>query len=196
MAFEYAIALTGGIATGKSTVAKIFREFGFTIIDADKIAHCMLDSNYKKIAELFGSKYIVDFRVDRKALGKLIFSDKKAKKILEELLHPLIYKEIERLSKKEDIKKRTYLVDIPLFFETNRYPIQKSIVVYIPAQKQLERLIIRDNCTKEEAKQRIDSQLDIESKKSKATYLIDNSQDLKSLQEECDRVKEQIVNDF
>ncbi|NOZ91131.1 MAG: dephospho-CoA kinase [Epsilonproteobacteria bacterium] len=197
MVFEYAVVLTGGIATGKSTVAKIFEDFGFVIIDADRIAHQVLDDNYLEIEKLFGSKYIKeDLRVDRKALGGLIFSNPIEKKRLEELVHPLIYKEIERLSTEQDIYQKPYIVDIPLFFETNRYPIQKSIVVYTTPKIQLERLIDRDGCTPKEAQQRVGSQLSIETKKLKATYLIDNSRDLKSLQDECDRVKEEILNDF
>jgi len=196
MSFEYAIVLTGGIATGKSSVAKIFKEFGFYIIDADKIAHKILDSSYLDIAQLFGAKYIENQKVNRKALGGLIFSDKVAKKKLEELLHPLIYQEIENLSIQQDSYKRPYIIDIPLFFETNRYPIDKSIVVYISQKKQLTRLINRDVSTITEAQQRINSQMDIEIKRLKATYLIDNSRDLKFLQEECDRVKELILNNF
>jgi len=196
MAFKYAIALTGGIATGKSSVAKIFREFGFYIIDADKIAHEILDRSYRDIAQLFGAKYIENGKVNRKILGKLIFSDKVAKKKLEELLHPLIYQEIKSLSIQQDSYKRPYIIDIPLFFETNRYPIEKNIVVYTPAHIQLDRLCHRDNCSIAEAKQRINSQIDIEKKKDKAIYLIDNSQDLNSLQQECDKVKSQIQYDF
>jgi len=193
MAFKYAIVLTGGIATGKSSVAKIFKEFGFYIIDADKIAHKILNSSYLPIRELFGAKYIKNQKVDRKALGQLIFSNSLAKKRLEELLHPLIYKEIKRVSVEQDSYKKPYIIDIPLFFETNRYPIDKSIVVYISQKKQLIRLINRDACTVQEAQQRINSQMNIEIKRLKATYLIDNSRDLKFLQEECDRVKELIL---
>jgi len=196
MAFKYAIVLTGGIATGKSSVANIFKKFGFYIIDADKIAHKILDSSYAAIGELFGIEYIKNQKVDRKALGRLIFSNSIAKKKLEELLHPLIYKEIERLSIEQDSYKKSYIIDIPLFFETNRYPIEKNIVVYTPAPIQLERLCCRDNCSIAEAKQRINSQIDIEEKKDKAIYLIDNSQDLNSLQQECDKVKSQIQYDF
>jgi len=196
MAFEYAIVLTGGIATGKSSVAKIFKKYDFYIIDADKIAHKILDSSYVAIGELFGIEYIKNQKVDRKVLGRLIFSNSIAKKKLEELLHPLIYKEIERLSIEQDSYKKPYIIDIPLFFETNRYPIEKNIVVYTPSDIQINRLCHRDNCSIVEAMQRINSQIDIEEKKDKAIYLIDNSKDLNSLQQECDRVKSQIQYDF
>ncbi len=196
MSFKYAVALTGGIATGKSTVANIFISFGFNIIDADKISHMILDKNYLKIAKLFGDRYIIDNRVDRKLLGGLIFSDREAKEALEELLHPRIYDEISRLSIEQDSLKRPYLIDIPLFFETNRYPIKRVIVVYTPKKIELKRLIKRDSISLEDAKKRLNAQLDIEDKRLKASYLIDNSRDLKSLQYECDKVKRQILLDF
>ncbi|NEW60075.1 dephospho-CoA kinase [Sulfurovum sp. bin170] len=194
--FRYAVVLTGSISTGKSTVVEILNQKGFSFIDADRVAHTILDREYKKIAELFGLEYIIDSKVDRKALGRLIFANPKEKKKLEKTLHPLIYKEIKRQSKRLDNLKKPYIIDIPLFFETNRYPIEKSIVVYTPKEKQLERLIKRDTFSKEEAEQRIDSQIDIEIKREKATYLIDNSGDLNALQEECARVKEKILSDF
>ncbi len=196
MSFKYAIALTGSIATGKSSVSTIFKSFGFNIIDIDKIAHNILDKNYLNISKLFGKEYIIEKRVNRKLLGGLIFSNKEAKKELESLLHPLIYQEINSISLEKDKLKKPYIIDIPLFFETNRYPIKDIIVVYTPKEKQLKRLMERDNSSKKEAQQRIEAQIDIEEKKDKATYLIDNSKDLKFLQEECDRLKKQILLNF
>ena len=196
MAFEHAIVLTGGIATGKSTVVNFFVEEGFYIIDADKIAHLMLDKHQQNIADLFGSQYILDGKVDRKALGGLIFSNLKEKLRLEKLLHPLIFSEIEQLAKEQDKLKKPYIIDIPLFFESKgRYPIKKSIVVYTPKEIQLERLMKRDGSTNKEAQQRIDSQLAIAKKKTLSTYCVDNSKDLKNLQQEYVRVKKQILID-
>ena len=196
MAFKYAIALTGGIATGKSSSVKILSDLGFHCIDADKIAHEMLELHQDKIAILFGSAYIKEKKVDRKALGALIFSNPIEKQRLEGLLHPLIYAEIERLSIEEDKLNMPYIIDIPLFFETKRYPIKKSIVVYTPSKKQLSRLMQRDESSQAEAKQRIDAQISIEEKRKEAMYLIDNSEDMAHLQLECIRVKEQILKDF
>ena len=196
MAFKHAIVLTGGIATGKSTVAKFFLEAGFIIIDADTVAHCMLDIHQEEIANLFGSEYIRDAKVDRKRLGSLIFSEPKEKLRLEKFLHPLIFAEIERLAIEQDKIKEPYLIDIPLFFESKeRYPIEKSIVVYASKVHQLERLMKRDCSNNKEAQQRIDSQRSIEEKRDLSTYLIDNSKDLKNLQQECVRVKQQLLLD-
>jgi len=193
MAFEHAVVLTGGIATGKSTVAKIFQEYGFEIIDADKIVHLILDLHHEKITELFGSEYVKDSKVIRKKLGALIFKNPQEKLRLEGLLHPLVFDEIERQSIVLDKMNRPYLVDIPLFFETNRYPIEQSIVVYVPKSLQLERLIRRDEVREENALERINAQMSIEEKKHKATYLIDNQGDLNALQLFCDKVKDNIM---
>ncbi|MDD3591348.1 MAG: dephospho-CoA kinase [Sulfurovum sp.] len=188
MAFEHAIVLTGGIATGKSTVAKIFAARGFEIIDADRIAHEVLDAQHERIAELFGEGFVREGKVDRKALGALVFADEGKRRALEALLHPLIYREIEKEAQKLDALGKPYLVDIPLFFETNRYPIRRSLVVYTTKAQQLERLMQRDGYDAQNAQQRIDAQLPIDEKRDRATYLIDNTGDLAQLRAECERV--------
>jgi len=196
MAFEYAIVLTGSIATGKSTVAKFFEANGFTVIDADKIAHRILEEQHLVIEKHFGSICISDGKVNRKVLGKIIFEDKNERDFLEALLHPLIFDEIKQLSQEEDRHKQPYFVDIPLFFENRRYPIVRHLVVYTPKKKQLERLIQRDGYNLEEARIRIDTQIDIEEKRKQATYVIDNGGDLHQLIHECEKVKEDILGDF
>lgn len=188
MVFEHAIVLTGGIATGKSTVAKIFAEHGFEIIDADRIAHRVLDEQHERIAEIFGSGFVKEGKVDRKELGKVVFADEGKRRELEALLHPLIYREIEKEAAALDALGKPYLVDIPLFFETNRYPIRRSLVVYTTQAQQFDRLIRREGYSAEQARQRIDAQLPIDEKRDRATYLIDNTGDLAQLKAECERV--------
>ncbi|UPT77503.1 dephospho-CoA kinase [Sulfurovum sp. XGS-02] len=195
MAFKYAIALTGSIATGKSSTVKLLEASGFHIIDADKIAHKILDEQHEAIAEKFGETLVHEGKVDRKALGAIVFSDKEKRKALEALLHPLIYEEIERLSLEQDRLRKPYFIDIPLFFENERYPIKKSLVVYTTEEKQLERLMQREGYTKEEALNRIEAQIPVEEKRKRATYVIDNSGTLTQLEKECERVKEEILND-
>lgn len=195
MAFKYAIALTGSIATGKSSVVARLASFGFQIIDADKIAHRILDEQHHVVADMFGTALVKEGKVDRKALGAIVFSDSSKREELEALLHPLIYKEIERLSEQQDRLKKPYFIDIPLFFENDRYPIERSLVVYTTEAQQLERLMQRDGYTEEEARQRINTQLPVEEKRKRATYVIDNSGTLTQLEKECERVKEEILND-
>ncbi|WP_241497512.1 dephospho-CoA kinase [Sulfurovum riftiae] len=194
--FKYAIALTGGIATGKSTVSKLFEKEGFSVIDADTIAHQVLNDASAEVAGLFGSEVLHENGVDRKALGAIVFNDAEKRKALESLLHPLIYREILRLSRIEDAKKKPYLIDIPLFFETARYNTYKVIVVYATQPQQIERGMQRDRLPREEIQRRISAQMDIEEKRGKATYLIDNSGDETQLHQESLRVIDEIKKDF
>ena len=191
--FKNAIALTGGISTGKSTVCKLFKLHGFSIIDADQIAHRLLDKNAHKIASMFGEKYIQNGKVIRKELGKIIFSNEENKLKLEALLHPLIKEEVIKESKILEKQNKTYFVDIPLFFEKMRYPIPKSLVVYTPYDIQIQRLMIRDNISENEAKLKISNQMDIEEKKNLADIIIDNSKDLIHLKNEVQRIIGEII---
>ena len=191
--YEYAIALTGGIATGKSTVASLMKLHGIAVIDADQIAHELLDIHHERIAEMFGDIYVRKGRVLRENLGKIIFSDETKKKQLEAFIHPLIRLEIEKRAAEYDSREFPYLIDIPLFFENGAYDIKDSVVVYTPPEVQLERYMKRNNLSEEEALIRINSQMSIDEKKEKATWIIDNSSTLKYLQAECeafvDRIK-------
>ncbi len=196
MAFEYAIALTGGIATGKSTVASLLALNGMRVIDADTISHEILDAHSSWVKETFGEEYVHGSKVDRAKLGVLIFSDNKAKKILEDFLHPKIRAEIEQRSIKQDTFKFPYLIDIPLFFENSAYDIKECVVVYTPPAVQLERFMKRNGYSKEESLKRINSQMPIDEKKRRATWVIDNSKNLKHLQTECEEFVEVLTNKY
>jgi dephospho-CoA kinase len=191
--FKNAIVLTGGIATGKSTVANLFNLHGFLTIDADKIAHKLLDIHSDKIAELFGNQYIEKGKVIRKELGNLIFNNKEEKEKLEAFIHPLIKKEIVKEAALFEKNNKPYLIDIPLFFENGNYDIDRNVVVYTPKDVQVKRLMKRDKSSEEEALSRINNQMDIEEKKKRAFYIIDNSKDLVSLIAEVERVKNEIL---
>ena len=195
MAYKYAIALTGSIATGKSTVASLLALNGMRVIDADTISHEILDASVSWVLETFGSEYLSGTtKVNRPKLGEYIFSNSEAKKILEDYLHPKIKAEIEKRSEQQDSFKFPYLIDIPLFFENNNYNIKDSVVVYTPKEVQLERFMKRNGYSKEESLKRIAMQLSIEEKKERATWVIDNSKNLKHLQNEVelfvDKIKE------
>ncbi len=191
--FKNAIALTGGISTGKSTVCNLFKLHGFLIIDADEIAHKLLDENSNKIAEMFGSQYVQNGKVLRKELGKIIFTNEENKEKLEILLHPLIKDEIVKRSRLFESQDKPYFIDIPLFFEKMHYPIPRSLVIYTPKDLQVQRLMKRDNISEEEALIKISNQWDIEKKKELADMVIDNSKDLKNLQNEVERIIEEII---
>ena len=193
MAYEYAIALTGSIATGKSTVASLLALNGMRVIDADTISHEILDASAAWVAEAFGEEYLQSpSKVNRPKLGEYIFSHPEAKSTLEAYLHPKIKAEIEKRSEKQDSFKFPYLIDIPLFFENGNYDIKESVVVYTPKEIQLERFMKRNGYSKEESLKRIASQLPIDEKKERATWVIDNSKNLKHLQNEVENFVEKI----
>jgi dephospho-CoA kinase len=193
MSFKYAYALTGGIATGKSSVIELLKRSGFRVIDADKVAHEVLDEQHQKISEIFGEHFVKEGKVDRKLLGSMVFSDPQKRKVLESLLHPVIYTKISALSDTLDKRAEPYIVDIPLFYEGGRYAIENVIVVYASQTQQLERLMQRDSYSKEEALARIGSQIDIREKRDNATHVIDNSGNLKQLEFETERIKNEIL---
>jgi len=198
MAYEHAVVLTGGIATGKSTAATLFSLYGFRIIDADRIAHEVLERSAPQIAERFGEEILLpDGGVDRKALGARVFADPKERKALEAMVHPPIREEILRRSEEQERFGKPYLIDIPLFFESGGdYPIERIVVVYAPRETQLRRLTAREGMSEADALRRLDAQLDIEEKKRRATWVVDNSGDLAQLAAECERVKGEILKDF
>jgi len=187
MAFKYAIALTGSIATGKSTVASLLALNGMRVIDADTISHEILDSSVEWVRDNFGDEYISNAKVNRSKLGELVFSTPDAKKILESYLHPKIKEEIEIRSEKQDSFEFPYLIDIPLFFENNNYDIKDSVVVYTPSDIQLERFMKRNGYSKDESLKRIATQYPIDKKRDMATWVIDNSKNLTHLQDEVEK---------
>ena len=171
----------------------MFADDGFEIIDADRVAHEVLESQKEAIAQAFGRELIQEGRVDRKALGALIFADRQKRRELEAILHPLIREEIYTQAQKLERKGEPYIVDIPLFFETQGYPIDKVIVVYAPREIQLKRLMQRDGYNMQEALARIEAQMPIDEKRAKATYVIDNSATMEALSRAYAKTKEQIL---
>ena len=187
MAYDHAIVLPGGIATGKSTVSSLLHAQGFEIIDADKIAKEILPLHVKEVEAIFGDRVIKEGAIDRKALGALIFNDKAGREKLNAFLHPLIRAEIFKRSEALEERKRPYIIDIPLYFESEGYQCKVVVVVYAPVEVQRKRLMIREDFTKEEAQKRIDAQISIEEKRVMADFLINNSFDMKFLESEIEK---------
>lgn len=179
------IGLTGGISTGKSTVSSFFAEEGIKIIDADQIAKSLVtpySKAWKKLVSVFGNE-IVDtdtHEIDRKKLGTIIFSDSEARRKLNSIIHPMVMKEIiKSLLICYFTLTDIVVLDIPLLFETgfDKF-VSKTVVVYCTNEIQVERLKSRDSLDSEAANRRINAQMDIEKKKLKADYIIDNSSQL------------------
>jgi dephospho-CoA kinase len=175
------IALTGGIATGKSAVLEGFRVRGVPCLDADLLAHGTMEPGTTVTAAIvarFGAGVLApDGRVDRRVLGPLVFADAEARRDLEAIVHPAVYRAIAAgLEAFERLGGSPYaVVDIPLLFETGRAGDFDAVVVTsCPPHVQLERLVAR-GLTVIEARQRIDAQLPTEAKTSRADYVIDTS---------------------
>lgn len=177
----YILGLTGGIASGKSTVSAYLAQNGALIIDADLIARQVVakkSSGLKQIVAKFGGEILTaSGELDRKKLGKLVFSNKELLKALTDITGPLIRAEILReieAAKKAQVK--LVVLDIPLLFETGYQTLcDKVMVVTIPSKLQLERVIKRDNLSAAEARKRIANQLPASKRNELADVLIDNS---------------------
>lgn len=190
-ALKYGIAITGGIGTGKSSVSTILRLYGYTIVDADKVAHQVLNNNTSSVVELFSESILdEDNQIDRKKLGKIVFGDYVQKKKLEDLLHPKIRDEILSRANQLESYSQYYFLDIPLFFEVGgkkTYDVAEVLLIYAPKELQLKRIIARDGISQEDAMRRIEAQMDIEQKKLQSENIIKNTKGLKELQEEIEK---------
>ncbi|GAA8750143.1 dephospho-CoA kinase [Helicobacter pylori] len=190
MVLKNAIALTGGIGTGKSTTIKILESQGYQILDADKIAHQLLQEHRFKIAQHFGSDILEKGILNRKKLGAIVFQNANELKWLEDFLHPLIRECMLQKAYELEKNHQAYFLDIPLFFEVGGkkcYPVSKVVLVYAPRVLQIERLLERDKLKEAEILQRLACQMDIEQKRALSDYIIDNSSSLKDLNEQVGR---------
>jgi dephospho-CoA kinase len=175
------IALTGGVACGKSTVSEMLRGHGAVVLDADAVAREVVEPGRPALLEIiaaFGLDVIGDGgTLDRKALGDIVFSDENARVRIEEITHPRIRERMAELSQAAARSSATLLVhDIPLLFETGRnHDYTGILLVYIPRALQLERLMTRDGFNAAEAEKRVVAQIPIDEKRAMATWVIDNS---------------------
>jgi dephospho-CoA kinase len=188
------IGLTGGIATGKSTVARLVEERGAILIDLDRIAREVVEPGQPSlalIAERFGQAILqVDGSLDRKKLGAIVFADPAERRALEAITHPAIRKVMkERMAYYEsNAPDKLVVVDVPLLFESGLESyFEQIMVVYVPQEEQLNRLRERDKLTDEEARRRLSAQGDIEEKKRRADILIDNSGSLAHTERQIER---------
>lgn len=180
------IGLTGSIATGKSQVTKILKEMSYKVIDSDLIARDVMDDRevIEKIKKNFGENLYRDNKLDRQALGKIIFNSLEKKELLDSITHPLIYKKIfEEINMNKD--ENLLFIDIPLLIENgiNSYEMNfyEVWLVYSDKKTQIKRLMERDNIDESYAKAKISSQMSIEDKKDYADIIIDNRGNLKDL---------------
>lgn len=177
------IGLTGGIGSGKSTVAKIFEENNINVIDADKIAREVLEfypTINKKIRMSFGNSFFDnEGNLKRKQLGNFIFSDKSKQVILENIILPYIKKEIFSRFDKYNIQgEKICILDAPTLIEQGlNKQMDYNVLVYVDIQTQFERIKKRDGLTEKEIRQRIEAQISLDEKKKIVDFVIDNTKD-------------------
>ncbi|WP_066311332.1 dephospho-CoA kinase [Bacillus sp. FJAT-29814] len=175
------IGLTGGIASGKSTVSNMLKEMGVTVIDADVEARLAVQKGepaHQKIMAAFGEGILLpDGEIDRQKLGAIIFHQAEKRQILNSIVHPEVRNRMKRQIEEAVRKNEEVLVlDIPLLFESKlTFMADKTLLVYVDPATQLKRLMERNSLTKEDAEARISSQMPLSEKVKLADAVIDNN---------------------
>lgn len=193
------IALTGGIATGKSTVARLLADRGATVVDADDIARYVVEPGTDALAEIvsaFGESVLrEDGSLDRAALGGVVFGDAERRRVLESILHPRVRAELARRIADADARgDRLVVVDIPLLYETERESeFDGVLLVYAHPEHQRQRLHARDNLDGDQVDQRLAAQLPIEDKRRRATWVVENDGDLAETKAQIDQWWNRII---
>lgn len=192
----FKIGLTGGIGSGKSSVAKWFVSRGLAVIDVDKEVHKILDKNeiITLITREFGNKYIENRKINRRLLGGLVFNNKQARKTLEEIIHPLVLNRMIAICQDLEAKgEEIVIIDIPLLYEAGwDVYVDEVWLVYVPLEIQIERIMKRNNFSRKEAEVRIRAQIPLEDKVKKADIVIDNSRSWKCTEDQLEKILEQL----
>lgn len=189
------VGITGGIASGKSTVSQYLISKGYKVIDSDVISKQLsLKGNplYQAIVEEFGSEYLLpNLDLDRLKLGKMIFQNSKARDRLNQISHPLIVQEMQKMIKKT--AESFIFLDIPLLFEGKlSYLCDTIVCVYVDRKTQVKRLMMRDHISKEYAEQKISAQMDLEIKKDLADYVIESKESFEETYQNIEKIVQQI----
>ncbi|RME89011.1 MAG: dephospho-CoA kinase [Candidatus Hydrogenedentota bacterium] len=202
MKYPNVFAITGVIGSGKSTVAKLLREAGETVLDADEYAKFILSEHYQEYPELvqelkqrFGDQVIHEGKINRKKLGELVFANKQKLEELNQLIHPRVRKLFE-----QDLlqyKGKRIFYDVPLLFEKNmQNDFAATIVVYAPEEIAIQRAANRLGLTKDQVKERMQNQISIEKKKKLADYVIENTQGMAELKEQVNMLLQTLENKY
>jgi dephospho-CoA kinase len=182
------VGLTGGIGSGKSTVAAMFEKLGAVVVDADAIVHELQARGQPLLDEIaaeFGPQVLApDGALDREALGAIVFRDVDARQRLNRLVHPKVGAEFaRRLQAARDAGAALVVLDIPLLFESRRagssgasaLPFDATVLVWVPRETQIERQLAREGYGQDEAERRVAAQMPIDEKRELADHVIDNS---------------------
>ena len=194
------IGVGGGIASGKTTVCKLFEKWGAHIIDADLIGKRVVDENpdlQKELARAFGEGIVShDGSIDRRKLGKIVFQDQSSRKKLNEIVHPALLAELTRQVKEwqKEHPEATIVIDAALLLEWDlNFLLDMLIVVEADTTKRMERLVGHLGLTPEEASDRIEAQSNFEAKGSQADYSMTNNSTVEELEQQARIIWEMIM---
>ncbi len=197
------VSLTGGIASGKSVVAEVFKNLGCYIHSADKVAHQLMEPEmpaWKSIVNHFGPEILnPDETINRQKLGLIIFSNPKERAFINQLIHPLVMDEKRKIVEKlrKEGKFKIFVSEAALTIEAGFMEFFDRIVLtYCKKKIQISRLIQRDNISRKEAIKKIQAQLSPVIKKKYAHYIIDTSGQLQSTIEQAERVFRSLMRDY
>jgi dephospho-CoA kinase len=174
------IGLTGGVGSGKSTVATMLRDLGAVVVDADEATHAVYEPGtpgFEAVIREFGDYYIRDGRIDRQRLGELVFKDAASRRRLNAIVHPLVREWMAaRTVEAAERGAEVVVQDVPLLFENGLERLYSSVIlVYVPEEMQVERLVNGRGFTPERARAVVATQVPIEEKRRRAHHVIDNS---------------------
>jgi len=192
------VGLTGGICSGKSTVAAMFRRFGATVIDADQVAHELVEPGqplFETVASAFGREVVgADGRIDRRRLGAMVFADPKARRRLEAILHPIIIEESERRIRQAGVSGTAVcLIDAALLIESGWHARFDAVILVEASEAvRLDRLVGARGLSRDDAMLRIRSQMPQEEKRHHARYVIENEGPLEETERQVKAVWEQL----
>jgi dephospho-CoA kinase len=187
------VGLTGGVGSGKSTVAAMLRELGAEVVDADEAAHAVYEPGTRGFAAVvreFGDKFVSDGRIDRKRLGELVFKDSDALRRLNAIVHPLVREWMAaRTAEAAERGAGVVVQDVPLLFENGLEELFPAVVlVWVPEELQVERLVEGRGFTRDRAREVIAAQLPIDAKRDRAQHVVDNSGTIESTRAQVERL--------
>ncbi len=193
------IGLTGGIGSGKTSVASKLRALGARVFDADEVAKNAVlpgTEGFRKVIEIFGTRIVdAEGKLDRTVLAEIVFNDKESLKALEEIIHGYVWQETDKfLIECRQAGERAVILDVPLLIECGWYKkVDEVWLVALPVEKQIMRTMERSGMTAEAVQARIAAQMSLDEKKKYATLIIDNSETWEETEKQVIAAWEKVV---
>jgi dephospho-CoA kinase len=192
------VGLTGGVGSGKSTVAAMLRELGAEVVDADEATHAVYEPGtpgFAAVLREFGEEYVRDGHIDRRRLGELVFSDADSRRLLNAIVHPLVREWMAaRTAEAAERGAKVVVQDVPLLFENGLERLYSSVVlVYVPEDIQVDRLVHGRGLSPDRAREMIAAQMPIEDKRRLAHHVIDNNGTIEETRAQAEQLWRRLV---